>query len=189
MVDAVEEDGRRRDGVRGADGRRPADVYLPCWRVGRPVALDFAASSGLRVGSLGRSAIPDAGQLYSTAAAEDYAGRKRAFLNTEVHCNEEGFDFVAMVVEASGGGWTADARRVWYEIARTAARLTGDLVASKLEQYHQALPIPLHRANAIAIHRRTPVVFAVSPAVAAAEAVLLGARADQAVANMLLDGQ
>eukprot|EP00662_Eupelagonemidae_sp_cell21_P057239 gene57239-biopygen50387 len=52
----AEEDGQQRGGARGPDGRRPADVYLPCWRVGRPAALDFAVTSGLRIGAVGESA-------------------------------------------------------------------------------------------------------------------------------------
>ncbi len=127
--------------------------------------------------------------MYSTAAAEAYADRKRSFLGTSAHCQAEGFDFIPMVVEASGGGWASDARRVLLDIARAASKLTGDPFATKLEQFQQSLSVTLHRANARAILRRPPVSFAVSPAVAAAEAVLLGARADQAVANMLLDGQ
>ena len=39
------------------------------------------------------------------------------------------------------------------------------------------------------LKRVLPVSFALSPAVAAAEAVLLGAQANRAVGNMLLDGQ
>eukprot|EP00662_Eupelagonemidae_sp_cell21_P057710 gene57710-biopygen66769 len=78
----VEEDGQQRGGARGPDGRRPADVYLPCWRAGRPAALDFAVTSGLRIGAVGESAAD------GSAATTLYAARKRAFLNTDAHCAE-----------------------------------------------------------------------------------------------------
>ena len=42
---ALPEDGVRRD---NPEARRPADVYIPRWRRGTPMALDFAVSSGLR---------------------------------------------------------------------------------------------------------------------------------------------
>ena len=48
-----------------------------------------------------------------SAAAEAHAHRKRSHLDTAAHCDEEGLDFLPMVVEASGGGWGSDARRVW----------------------------------------------------------------------------
>eukprot|EP00662_Eupelagonemidae_sp_cell21_P057198 gene57198-biopygen1283 len=98
----AEEDGQQRGGARGPDGRRPADVYLPCWRVGRPAALDFAVTSGLRIGAVGESAAD------GSAATTLYAARKRAFLDTDAHCAEQGLEFIPMVVEASGGGWGSD---------------------------------------------------------------------------------
>ena len=44
------------------------------------MALDFAATSGLRIGSLGLSANN------GSAAVEAYARRKREFLDTAAHC-------------------------------------------------------------------------------------------------------
>ena len=32
-----------------ASARRPADVYIPRWRLGPPAAWDFAVTSGLRM--------------------------------------------------------------------------------------------------------------------------------------------
>ena len=45
---SLEEDGVKHKGSRGAEGRRPADVYIPCGRLGKPVALDLAVTSGLQ---------------------------------------------------------------------------------------------------------------------------------------------
>eukprot|EP00666_Eupelagonemidae_sp_cell4sb_P017874 gene17874-biopygen36351 len=183
VLGVLPEDGARREGALGAAGRRPADVFLPCWRAGRPAALDFAVTSGLRMGSLALSAAD------GSAAVEAYAARKRDHLDTAAHCDEAGIDFIPMIVEASGGGWGSDSRRVWHELAHAAARLTGDPAPTKLEQLYQSLSVTLHRANARAILVRAPVPCNSLPAVAAAQAVLAGAVADQAAGNMILGGQ
>ncbi len=172
----MDEDGRRRDGPRGAEGRRPADVFVPCWRSGRPAALDFAVSSGLRVGALTLSAEDGSSNV------ESYAAWKRAYLHTAEHCNETGIEFVPMVVEASGGGWGADARSALRDLSRAASQLTGDSAACKAEQFAQSLSITLHRANARAILRRAPMQPSAPPALAAAHAALAGAAADAAAA-------
>jgi hypothetical protein len=179
-VGNAEEDGRRREGSRGADGRRPADIFLPCWRAGCPAALDFAVTSGLRIGALSLSAVDGASN------AESYASFKRHHLDTGTHCSDEGIDFVPMIVEASGGGWGSDARRVWHELGRAASRLSGDPAAAKSEHFLQTLSITLHRANARAILRRAPTPNAALPAFAAAQAVLAGASADRAAESMSL---
>eukprot|EP00660_Eupelagonema_oceanica_P019071 gene19071-biopygen36140 len=103
LLGPVEEDGKRCGGSRGAEGRRPADVFLPAWSLGKPACLDFAVTSGLSMGALHASAQDGA------AATTEYAARKRAFLETASHCTDEGLDFIPMIVEASGGGWGADA--------------------------------------------------------------------------------
>ena len=139
MVGIVEEDGRRRDGPRGADGRWAADVFIPCWRSGRPTALDFVVASGLRVGALTLSAED------VSSAVEAYAARKRAYLDTAARCDETGTAFAPMVVEASGGGWGADTRSSLRDLSRIAL-LTGDSAACN-EQLAQSLFITPHRAN------------------------------------------
>ena len=55
-----------------------------------------------------------------------YADKKRAFLDTAAHCQGDGIDFIPMIVEASSGSWGAVARDMFRELAKTAARLTGD---------------------------------------------------------------
>jgi hypothetical protein len=97
LVGTAEEDGKSRGGSQGPDGRRPADVYLPSWRVGNPAALDFAVTSGLRIRSLNESALD--GNSPTTL----YAARKRSFLDTDAHCRDEGIEFIPMSIEASGG--------------------------------------------------------------------------------------
>eukprot|EP00666_Eupelagonemidae_sp_cell4sb_P017889 gene17889-biopygen41696 len=122
LLGNLQEDGKQAGvgGARGAEGRRPADIFLPRWRLGNPAALDFAVTSGLRVGYLTESAA-DGG-----AATRSYESHKRSFLDTAAHCKEEGIDFIPMVAEATGGSWGEDARSTLRELSKSAARLTGD---------------------------------------------------------------
>jgi hypothetical protein len=134
-----------KGGPQGADGRRPADVFIPHWRLGQPAAFDFAVSSGLRVGFLDESAKD--GSSSGTA----YAEAKRLHLDTARVCAEEGLSFIPLVCEAHGGSWGCEARVVWKEAAKSAALLSGESAALKLEHLMQSLSVTLHRANARAI--------------------------------------
>ena len=166
LIGSSEEGGKRRGGSRGPEGRRPADVFLPAWRLGRPAALDFAVTSGLRIDN-----VPVSQQDCSLPCSR-YADRKRAFLDTAAHCQEEGIDFIPMIVEASSGSWGAEARELFREMSKTAARLTGDPYSVKLEQSMQTLSVCLHRANARAILRRAPAIPPPHSAMAAAQSAL-----------------
>eukprot|EP00660_Eupelagonema_oceanica_P019516 gene19516-biopygen27259 len=73
----LEEDGIGRTGSRGAAARRPADIFLPCFRLGARTALDFAVSSGLKSGSIFDSARD------ASAVAIAYEARKRSHLDTD----------------------------------------------------------------------------------------------------------
>ena len=144
-----------------ADGRRPADVFLPTWFGGRPAALDFAVTCPCRQDLLRAS-----GQTAGAAAAL-YASRKRAFLNTEADCERQGLRFVPMVAESSGG-WRADALKTLQGIARAQSTRTGQRTAQVLEIYLQRLSMCIRRANAIATLRRDrPVAVNIGPALPA----------------------
>jgi len=98
------------DGIAGA--RRPADVYIPRWRLGPPAAWDFAVTSGLRL-----DLPPDA--LDNTSCITDrYQDFKCSHNSTQADCQAQGISFIPMVVEAVGGGWGKMARCVWSELAR-----------------------------------------------------------------------
>ena len=118
-----------------------------------------------------------------------YADKKRAFLDTASHCQEEGIDFIPMIVEASGGSRGAEARDLFRELSKTAARLTGDPPSVKLEQSLQSLSVSLHRANARAILRRAPAIPPPHSAMAVAQAALARAQAEHSAGNMCLDYQ
>ena len=152
-------------------------MFLPCWRQGRPAAWDFAVTSGLQIGAV------DAAAMDGGCTAMAYCDRKRMYLNTAAHCADEGILFVPMVVEASGGAWCTDARRVWRDIAAAAARLTGERAAVLTERFEQSLSITLHRANARAIIRRANADAPRDRALAAAHSVLAAAEVEQLAAG------
>jgi hypothetical protein len=105
---SLEEDGVHRV---GAEGRRPADVYVPRWRSGTPVAFDFAVPSGLQRSLLHLSAQD------REAALLRYEGIQHDYLDTRAHCQAEGITYG----QGSGGGRGPDARKV-----RTVGDLCGN---------------------------------------------------------------
>lgn len=97
--------------IHNAD-RRPADIWLPrgAGRTkGRPEALDFAVTSGLRADNIGK---------YVDLVFANYELFKEQHENTKQHCENEGFVFTPVVFEAHGGGWSSTARRLFDHVAR-----------------------------------------------------------------------
>ena len=131
-----------------ARGRRPADVWLPRWCGNGAVALDFAVTSGLRADNLHESAIDH------NSAVTSYEASKRAFLQTEAQCAEQGLSFTPMVMEAHGGSWGPAAKQALKVIAKELANVTGLSVSEATTTIAQRLSTTLHRANARAIVRR-----------------------------------
>ena len=129
-----------------SNARRPADVFLPRWRRGTPIALDFAVTSGLRD-------IP-ASIRDASSALTSYEDFKRSHLDTDALCNAEGFTFCPMVVEAVGGAWGLAATKVFNELAKTKSIITGEPVDSLVAQLYQNLGTILHRENARSIVKR-----------------------------------
>ena len=136
------------DGIRPAapDARRPADVYLPRWRCGTPLALDFAVTSGLR----------DIPASISDAASTviKYEDFKRNHLSTERLCMEDGFAFAPIVAEACGGSWGPSATKILIELAKTKSLFSGESQDVVQTQLFQSLGVILHRENARAVVKR-----------------------------------
>lgn len=137
------------NGTHHSDARRPADVYIPRWRLGLPAAFDFAVTSGLRADVVTESTQDP------SAAVSAYETFKRCHHNTELDCQAQGINFAPLVVEAVGGGWGACATKMFYELAKVKASTSGELKNTTLRQLHQSLGIILHRENARAVHRRS----------------------------------
>ena len=75
-------------------------------------------------------------------------------------CMEEGITFIPLIAEADGGGWGPQAHKVFHELAKLTSTATGepeDLVATN---NLQSLGLILHRENARAILRRSPLTTA-----------------------------
>jgi len=132
-----------------AGARRPADVYVPRWRLGPPAAWDFAVTSGLRT-DLPADAVADTGRI-----AQRYEDFKCSHNDTRVECEAQGITFIPMIMEAVGGGWGKMARCVWSELAKTSALASGELATESTcaTLLLQRLSMTLHRENARACLR------------------------------------
>jgi len=127
--------------------RRPADVFLPSWLRGVGAALDIAITAPSR-----RDAVLEASR-HPGAAATAYEHAKRTFLNTALDCQQQGFNFVPLVGEPSGG-WGPSAQALFKGLAKCFAGLTGREAALELKEHRQPIGVFLRRANARAIFRR-----------------------------------
>ena len=105
--------------VGGTQARRPADVWLPRGPDGRPTAVDFAVTSGLKPDMVVHSAQD------GSVSIVEYEARKREYLDTEKQCRDAGMTFAPFVLEAHGGGVGPTGRRVCGFIASAAAATTG----------------------------------------------------------------
>lgn len=137
------------DGTRQSDGRRPADVYVPRWRSGTPVAFDFAVTSGLRANSLVAS-LHD--PRSAPTAYEDF---KREHNSTELDCQAQGIQFIPIVAEAVGGAWGPAADKVFAQLAKLKTSMSGERSSQVLANLYQNLGIIIHRENARAVLRRS----------------------------------
>ena len=75
----------------------PADLYLPCWKRGRPAALDVTVTSLLQ-----KLIIKYAATMQGHALG---VGEERKRVSHSSYCFSAGiFSFIPMVVETLGGG-------------------------------------------------------------------------------------
>ena len=106
------------------------------------------------------------------AAARAYEQTKRSFLNTADDCQRQGFSFIPVVGEPSGG-WGPSALWVLKTVAKSIANSTGIDASVVQREHRQALGILLRQANARAIFRRDPgAEMAQGDAISAAASVL-----------------
>ena len=88
----------------------------------------------------------------NTTAYEQF---KHGYLDTAADCQRQGFAFVPIVAEPSGG-WGPSAQCVFKAFARSIAALSGRTPEVELQEHRQALGVLLRQANARAIFRRDP---------------------------------
>ena len=87
---------------------------------------------------------------------QSYEEKKRSHLNTAALCSQEGFGFTPTVVEAHGGGWGLEVRRVFSTIACNSSARRGSNAGIIADQLSQRLFCLLHRENARAVLSRLP---------------------------------
>ena len=89
------------------------------------------------------------------SATTTYEDVKRNRNNIEADCQSSGITFIPVVVEADSGCWGPSAAKVFSELAKVKACITGELLNSTCTHLYQSLGITLHRENARAILRRS----------------------------------
>ena len=93
-----------------------------------------------------------------TAALVDYEAHKRNYLSTASLCEQQGLQFLPMVVEGHGGTWGTTAKEAFKALCREHANHNGVTMSSACSDFAQRMSITLERENARAILRRmTPV--------------------------------
>ena len=127
--------------------RRPADVYLPTWTGGSPVALDFAVTAPQR------QEILAASSQEALASATAYSSSKREHLGTEAACLAQGVLFQPMVVETTGA-WSPEASKVLYQLATASAVKNGRTTDTVFQELLQGTAVCVRRANARAALKR-----------------------------------
>ena len=130
-----------------AAGRRPADMYLPSWHRGAGAAVDIAITSPTR-----RDFVLEASRMPG-AAATAYEQSKRSFMNTAEDCIQQGFSFIPLVGEPTGG-WGPSAQCLFKQLARAVANFSGRDMAVELQDHRYPVGVFLRRSHARAIFSR-----------------------------------
>ena len=136
----------RQDGRRDRSGmlRRPADVFIPVWRGGRPGCLDVALTAGI---AWRRRAAVDAAPL---DPLDDYEGFKAEFNSTRQECTDAGMTFTPCVLDADGGHGK-QMLLVLKELATAASLRSGETKAAAMTRYRGRIGIAVAQANGLAI--------------------------------------
>jgi hypothetical protein len=109
--------------------------------------------------------------LQAGAAASAYETFKRAHLNTEAECSQQGVFFIPMVAESSGG-WGPEGLKTLRQLAKTVAGQTCGDADTSMGHLLQSLSVVIRSAKARAVLRRAghhgdPLASAVESAAAA----------------------
>ena len=127
--------------------RRPADIHVPSWGDGLPVAFDFAVTAPQRQESI-RQASTEA-----LAAAHLYEARKCAHLGTQRLCSELGITFYPLVVETTGA-WSENATVALKSLSRALSLRSGRRWSEEYSAILQGASVCIRRQNARAVMRR-----------------------------------
>ena len=83
-------------------------------------------------------------------------------MNTAADCLQQGFNFIPLVGEPSGG-WGPSAQCFFKQLARALAGQSGTEVALALREHRQLIGVFLRRANARAMFSRDPGTYIPGP--------------------------
>ena len=136
---------------------RPADIYIPNFFAGQQTALDFGVTSGLR------SDLLQFSSENNRFATEEYSEFKKNNLDTEQNCKNMDIKFIPMVMEGSAGSWGVEAELVWKLIIISTASLTKEPISLVSNHIYQSLSMVLHKADARALLKRTPLFSSYNP--------------------------
>ena len=134
--------------VTGSSLRRPADVYIPTWEGGAPAAFDVAITSPQWA-----EVVANAARM-AGAAAVQYEGVKRTFLNTADVCAAQGIKFVPMVAETSGG-WGPSGLKTISKLAKRTTLITEQSASLVFSHLLESFCVASRRANARAVLKRS----------------------------------
>ena len=127
---------------------RPADVYLPCWKGGRPVALDITVISTMQQSTI-QPAADNQGHALLVAETRIFATHGPA-------CQAAGIPFIPLAIETQGGLSDATAETI-SGIGRLIGQRFGVSPHESSRHLFQRLAISLWKGNATAwIHRCLP---------------------------------
>ena len=128
----------------GNEGK-PADVLIPNWFSGRDAALDISVVSPLQ-----KQLVKKASEETGSAAVKRHNDKLAKYYQ---RCNEEGIEFLPVVVETLGG-WHPEAIFVIKKLAGQLASQTGQRTEETTRHLFQRLSVLLARGNAtLIIHR------------------------------------
>ena len=130
-----------------SSGRRPADVYLPDWSCGTPLALDVTVSNPSQITT---TFAARGGFSASELAAQAKDREKNALYSGQ--CQAQGVTFMAVAV-CCYGGWLPCAEEFVKELALRSAVYSGISHGILCGQLWQRLSMALWRGNARAVLR------------------------------------
>ena len=127
---------------------RPADVYLPCWKGGRPAALDITVISTMQQSTM-QSAADNQGHALLVA-------ENRKLTTHAPACQAAGISFIPLAIESLGGLSDATNKTI-SSIGRLIGQRFGVPPHGSSRHLFQRLAVSLWRGNATAwIHRCRP---------------------------------
>ena len=113
---------------------RPADLYFPCWKHGKPAALDVTVISPLQKLTIQEASVTQ-GHALSVADRRKRASHQSA-------CQAAGLSFVPLAIETLGG-WSEEAVEAIRYIGRLQGQRLGLSISETIAHLFQSLVVQL----------------------------------------------